>query len=108
MRLIDAEALKKTFTNLECETNDMKQKSDVESVLHGIAPEVIDDEPTINAVPIKDIYDLRKTLSELSDSKYRAFQRTGCDNEYLQGKAHAYSIVVDMIDDIIKESDSHA
>ena len=39
---------------------------------------------------------------------YRAFQRTGCDNEYLQGKAHAYSIVVDMIDDIIKESDSHA
>lgn len=69
-------------------------------------PQIIDNEPTLCVVPTKEIYKLRNRLYKLSNDKWdkwESFERSGCDNKYLLGKAHAYSIVVDMIDDLLKD-----
>lgn len=55
-------------------------------------------------VPTKEIYKLRDTLQKLSNDKWESFERSGCSDRYLQGKAHAYSIVVDMIDDLLEDN----
>lgn len=53
MRLIDGDRLKKTIKSLACESNNLKEKSIVEQTLHEIFPQIIDDEPNIEAEPIK-------------------------------------------------------
>ena len=80
MRVIDADELKQTISKL------------------------IDDEPTLRVMPTKEIYKLRDKLQKLSNDKWEWFERTGCGDRYLQGKAHAYSIVVDMIDDLLEDN----
>ena len=55
-------------------------------------------------MPTKEIYKLRDKLQKLSNDKWESFERSGCDNKYLLGKAHAYSIVVDMIDDLLEDN----
>ena len=54
-------------------------------------------------MPTKEIYKLRDTLQKLSNDKWESFERSGCSDRYLQGKAHAYSIVVDMIDNLLED-----
>lgn len=53
MRLIDADKLKNTLKQLDVESNDIKWKSVVEESIHKILPQIIDDEPTIEAEPVK-------------------------------------------------------
>lgn len=53
MRLIDADSLIATLQLLDCETNNMKEKSIVEFVLHKVLPKIINDEPTADAQPVK-------------------------------------------------------
>ena len=68
---------------------------------------IYNDEPTLCVVPTKEIYKLRDKLYKLSNDKWDkwgSFERSGCDNKYLLGKAHAYSIVVDMIDNLLEDN----
>ena len=53
MRLIDADSLLECVHSLACETNDIKTKTIVENVLHVTVPQIIEDEPTIDAQPVK-------------------------------------------------------
>ncbi len=53
---------------------------------------------------IKEINKLRDKLQKLSNDKWESFERSDCSDRYLQGKAHAYSIVVDMIDDLLEDN----
>lgn len=53
MRLIDADALKETLKDLCSASNNVMQRQIENSILHGIVPQVIDDEPTVDATPIK-------------------------------------------------------
>lgn len=47
VRLIDANALKETLKDLSSASNNVKQRQIEDSILHGIMPQIIDDEPTI-------------------------------------------------------------
>lgn len=67
-------------------------------------PKIIDNEPTLCVVPTKEIYKLRDRLQKLSNDKWESFERSECSNSYLLGKAHAYSIAVDMIDDLLENN----
>lgn len=82
MRPIDADELKQTIDKLDVECSEY-------------------------VVSIKEIYKLRDTLQKLSNDKWdkwESFERSGRDNKYLLGKAHVYSIVVDMIDDLLEDN----
>lgn len=80
MRAIDADKLKQTIGELDVECSEY-------------------------VVSIKEIYKLRDSLYKLSNDKWdkwESFERSGRNNEYLLGKAHAYSIVVDMINVLLE------
>lgn len=55
VRLIDANALKETLKDLSSASNNVKQRQIEDSILHGIMPQIIDDEPTIEeeALPLQ-------------------------------------------------------
>ena len=53
MRLIDADSLLTYLHSLACEIDDMKTKTAVENVLHVTVPQIIKDEPTIDAQPVR-------------------------------------------------------
>ena len=55
-------------------------------------------------MPTKEICKLRDKLQKISDDKWEYFERSGCNDRYLLGKAHAYSIVVDMINDLLENN----
>lgn len=107
MRAIDADELKQTIDKLDVECPDIKQQAIIKNTITKLFPQIVDDEPTLCVVPTKEIYKLRDKLYKLSNDKWdkwESFERSGCDNKYLLGKAHAYSIVVDMIDDLLKDN----
>lgn len=106
MRPIDADDLKQTISELDVECSDIKQQAIIKNTITKLFPQIVDDEPALCVVSTKEIYKLRDTLQKLSNDKWdkwESFERSGCDNKYLRGKAHAYSIVVDMIDDLLKD-----
>ena len=51
MRAIDADALKATLRDTCSASNNVKQRRIEDSILHGILPQIIDDEPTIDTEP---------------------------------------------------------
>ena len=51
-RLIDANVLKGTLCNLEARGGHKYYRQGVDCVLHEIMPQVIDDEPTVDAVEV--------------------------------------------------------
>lgn len=104
MRPIDADELKESLKKLKAEGYNRKYVQGLQDAIDGYFPQIIDDEPTLCVVPTKKIYKLRDTLQKLSNDKWESFERIGCSNRYLQGKAHAYSIVVDMIDDLLEDN----
>ena len=107
MRPIDADELKQTICELDVECSDIKRQAIIQNTITKLFPQIIDNEPTLCVVPTKEIYKLRDKLQKLSNDKWdkwESFERSGCDNKYLLGKAHAYSIVVDMIDDLLKDN----
>lgn len=53
MRLIDADALKKTLEDMCSASNNIKQRRAEDIMLHNIFPQIIDDEPTVDAQPVK-------------------------------------------------------
>ena len=53
MRLIDADALIDTIKNMCCADCNLKQRVIVNSTLHELFPKIIDDEPTIEAEPVR-------------------------------------------------------
>ena len=53
MRPIDADRLKNTLKQLDVESNDIKWKSIVEESIQRIFPQIIDNEPTIEAETVK-------------------------------------------------------
>lgn len=53
MRLIDADALKRTLKNLKAEGNNKKYVQGLQNAIDDYFPQIIDDEPTIN--PIKEM-----------------------------------------------------
>lgn len=64
MRLIDADALIATMENMRSISNNVKQRQIEESILHGIVPQIIDDEPTIEAEPVKQVTELSIILQD--------------------------------------------
>lgn len=50
IRLIDANTLKEEFKILECDSNDLKIKAIVETVLYELAPQIIDNAPTYDII----------------------------------------------------------
>ena len=56
MRLIDAEALLESLANMCCADNNVKTRQIVDSTLHNLMPQIINDEPTIEAQPVKQAY----------------------------------------------------
>ncbi len=104
MRPIDADELKQTIGELDVECSDIKRQAIIKNTITKLFPQIVDDEPTLCVVPTKEIYKLRKEVQKLSNDKGEWFKRTGCSDRYLQGKAHAYSIVVDMIDDLMEDN----
>lgn len=104
MRPIDADELKQTINKLDVECSDIKQQAIIKNTITKLFPQIVDDEPTLCVVPTKEIYKLRDKLYKLSNDKWESFERSGCSDRYLQGKAHAYSIVVGMIDDLLEDS----
>ena len=103
MRPIDADELKQTICELDVECSDIKRQAIIKNSITKLFPQIIDDEPTLCVVPTKEIYKLRDTLQKLSNDKWESFERSVCSDRYLQGKAHAYSIVIDMIDDLLED-----
>lgn len=67
MRLIDADALIENLKNMCCADNSIQRRKIVDSTLHELMPQVIDDEPTIEAEPVKhgrwDTHDVVKILA---------------------------------------------
>ena len=53
MRAIDADHLKETLDNLVCESDNKVIEKNTNRVLHALMPQVIADEPTIEAEPVK-------------------------------------------------------
>lgn len=53
MRLIDADALIENLKNMCCADNSIQRRKIVDSTLHELMPQVIDDEPTIEVEPVK-------------------------------------------------------
>lgn len=55
VRLIDVNALKETLKDLSSASNNVKQRQIEDSILHGIMPQIIDDEPTVEeeALPLQ-------------------------------------------------------
>ena len=53
VRLIDANVLLKTLSDLKYECINQKQKAACNAVLHDFMPQIINDEPTIEAQPVK-------------------------------------------------------
>lgn len=107
MRPIDADKLKQTISELDVECSDIRRQAIIQNTIQDIFPQIVDDEPNLCVVPTKEIYKLRDTLYKLSNDKWdkwESFERSGCDNKYLRGKAHAYSIVVDMINDLLEDN----
>lgn len=104
MRPIDADKLKQTISELDAESSDIKAARIMNITIQEFFPQIIDDEPTLCVVPAKEICKLRDNLQKIFDNKWKSFERCGCSNRYLLGKAHAYSIVVDMINDLLKDN----
>lgn len=104
MRPIDADKLKQTISELDVECPDIRQQAITQNTITKIFPQIINDEPALCVVPTKEIYKLRDKLQKLSDDKYKSFERSGYNDRYLLGKAHAYSIVVDMINDLLENN----
>ena len=104
MRPIDADELKESLKELKAEGYNRKYVQGLQDAIDGYFPQIIDDEPTLCVVPTKEIYKLRDKLQKISDDKWESFERSGCSDRYLQGKAHAYSIVVDMIDNLLEDN----
>ena len=50
-RLIDADALKETLSDLECEANNENFQSGMDFVMRDFMPKVIDAQPTVTAEP---------------------------------------------------------
>ncbi len=103
MKAIDADKLKQTISELDVECSDIKRQAIIQNTITKLFPQIVDDEPALCVVPTKEIYKLCDTLQKLSNDKWESFERSGCSDRYLQGKAHAYSIVVDMIDDLLED-----
>lgn len=53
MRLIDADALLQTLSDLCCADNNVKTRQIIDLTLHDLMPQVISDEPTVDAQPVK-------------------------------------------------------
>ena len=53
MRLIDADALLESLANMCCADNNVKTRRIVDSTLHNLMPQIVEDEPTIEAQPVK-------------------------------------------------------
>lgn len=53
MRLIDADRLKDSIKKLEAESPDIKTARIIDRTIQEIFPQIIDDEPTIDAEPVK-------------------------------------------------------
>lgn len=53
MRLIDADALKSHLDRLECNGGSANDREIVDKMLHKVFLQIIDDEPTIDAQPVK-------------------------------------------------------
>ena len=51
-RLIDADALKKTLDNLEAQGGHKYYRAGANCILHEIMPQVVDDQPTVDAVEV--------------------------------------------------------
>ena len=52
-RLIDADALKETLSDLDCEANNADFQSGMEFVMCDFMPKVIDAQPTIETEPVR-------------------------------------------------------
>ncbi len=53
VRLIDANALKSHLDRLECDGGSANDREIVDKMLHKVFPQIIDEEPTIDAQPVK-------------------------------------------------------
>lgn len=53
VRLIDADALLQTISDMCCADNNVKTRQIVDSTLHNLMPQIISDEPTVDAKPVK-------------------------------------------------------
>lgn len=53
MRLIDADALKESLKELEAESNSIRYTQGLQDAVDYYFPQIIDDAPTIDAVPVK-------------------------------------------------------
>ena len=53
MRLIDADALKESLKELKAEGNNRRYVQGLQDAIDGYFPQIIDDEPTIDAEPVK-------------------------------------------------------
>lgn len=53
MRLIDADALLQTLSDLCCADNNVKTRNIIDLTLHDLMPQIISDEPTVDAQPVK-------------------------------------------------------
>ena len=104
MRPIDADKLKESLKELKAEGYNRKYVQGLQDAIDGYFPQIIDDEPTLCVVSTKEICKLRDELQKLSDEKWEYFKRSGCNERYLLGKVHAYSIVVDMINDLLEDN----
>lgn len=62
MRLIDADALIDTIKTMCCENCNLQQRAIVNSTLNELFPKIIDDEPTIDAEPVR--YEQWKIVGE--------------------------------------------
>ena len=56
MRLIDADALKESLKELKAEGNNRRYVQGLQDAIDGFFPQIIDDEPTIDAEPVKHGY----------------------------------------------------
>lgn len=52
MRLIDADALLQTLSDLCCADNNVKTRQIIDLTLHDLMPQIISDEPTVEAHPV--------------------------------------------------------
>ena len=76
MRLIDADALKETMSDLDCESNNADFQSGMEFIMRDFMPKVIDAQPTIDAQPVQ--HGRWIDWSMWGDSKYECSE---CDCE---------------------------
>ena len=53
MRLIDADALKESLKELKAKGNNRRYVQGLQDAIDGYFPQIIDDEPTIDAEPVK-------------------------------------------------------